>query len=276
MKFLGTALDIPAATTASQAVRKGYVDSADAALSARVAVLEGGGGQTLAVRSVNVAATAAVGDFILADASSAALTITLPATPATNTSVAIKKVDASLNLVTVVGSSGATVDGDATLTLLQAQSGAVLVFDGTNWRVESTVIFDPGAKNFTYRSTWNSGVTYAINDVVFFSGGAYVAILASTNTAPVVNTTTATWGLLVQQGATGPPGANAAAGYRHDQSTPATVWQITHGLGFDPAGLTVISDDGYTIDGGGVQYLTPGQSLRLSFDISIAGTAYLS
>jgi hypothetical protein len=71
-------------------------------------------------------------------------------------------------------------------------------------------------------------------------------------------------------------GVAGPTGYRHDQVVPATVWTISHGLGFDPAGLTVISDDGDTIDGAVVQYLTAGQSMRLSFDVSFAGSAYLS
>ena len=43
-----------------------------------------------------------------------------------------------------------------------------------------------------------------------------------------------------------------------------------------PAGIVVTSDDGYTLDGFGVQILTPGSVLRLSFDIAVAGTAHLS
>jgi hypothetical protein len=71
-------------------------------------------------------------------------------------------------------------------------------------------------------------------------------------------------------------GASGGIGYRHVQAAPASVWTIDHGLGYDPAGLTVISDAGDTMDFAVVQYLDPGQSLRLSFDISLAGTAYLS
>ncbi len=44
VKFLGSALEIPGATTGTQAVRKSYVDSGDATLAARIAVLEAGGG----------------------------------------------------------------------------------------------------------------------------------------------------------------------------------------------------------------------------------------
>lgn len=60
------------------------------------------------------------------------------------------------------------------------------------------------------------------------------------------------------------------------QGTPATIWNIIHELGFNPAGITVIDDDGYLRDGFGIQYTVAGQILRLSFDISLAGVAYLS
>lgn len=270
-RFLGSALDIPAGSTATQAVRKSYVDSADSALSARVATLENNSGTTLKTRTTSANLTAAAGDYVLVDASGADVTITLPNTPAKDSPVGVKKVDSGTNLVTVVGQGGATVDGDANLTLVQAQSGALLVFDGSNWRVEATVVFDPGAKNFTYRGTWATGVDYGVNDVVFYTGNSYIAKVATNSVAPTVDASDANWGLLAVKGAAG-----AAGGYRHQQSTPATVWQISHALGFDPAGLTVVSDTGDVMDGGVIQYLVSGQTLRLSFDISFAGTAYLS
>lgn len=370
-KFVGSALTIPAASTTVHAVQKGYVDSADAALSARVASLEAGantGGKTLSVRSASAAIIAAAGDFILADASSGAFTVILPTAPTTNTSVAVKKVDTSLNLVTVVGPTGppaVTIDGDSSCTLTQAQSGAIFVYDGANWRVEATVIFDPGAKNFTYRGAWDSTVTYGVNDVVFYNRNAYVAIVASTSSAPIVDASNSVWGLLALHGydvvaagvtatsgttpavtITGTPGnpvfnftlpkgdpgatgagftyqgtwnsgttyfvrdvvalngstyvatsgsvgqdpsttsgswalwaakgGGATSGYKHVQSTAGAVWIITHNLGFDPGGLKVITSDGDTIDDAVTQYVDPGVTLRLSFDLSIAGTAYLS
>lgn len=71
-------------------------------------------------------------------------------------------------------------------------------------------------------------------------------------------------------------GGGGASGYQHVQSVAGTVWNITHNLGYDPGGLTVITDDGDTIEDAVRQYINPGVSLRLSFDLSIAGTAYLS
>lgn len=212
VKFVGAPLDIPTATASTHAVRKDYVDAADTALAGRVTTLESGsGGQSFAVRAVSTTTTANVGDFVLANAASAAFTVTLPSNPGVNKAVAVKKVDSSTNLVTVVGAGGSTIDGDSTLTLLQAQSGAVLVYDGTNWRVESTVIFDPGAKNFTYRGDWSGSVTYAINDVAYYQGNSYVAILGNTNVTPTTDASSATWGLIALHGATGSGGGGGGA-----------------------------------------------------------------
>ncbi len=214
-KFLGAPLDIPAATAGTHAVRKQYVDNADAALAARLGVLEAGGsggGQSLKVRATTQAITAAAGDFVLADAALGSLVITLPASPATNTSVAVKKVDNSLNLVVVAGAGSSLIDGDSTLDLIQAQSGAVLVYDGTNWRVEATVIFDPGARNFTFRGEWSNTVTYGVNDVVYYHRSAYLAKQGSTGVEPTVDGSNATWGLLVLHGAIGDPGPQGPKG----------------------------------------------------------------
>ncbi len=87
---------------------------------------------------------------------------------------------------------------------------------------------------------------------------------------------------IVTTGPQGPPGDSGSGGsggvtaYTFTQAGPAAVWVITHGLGYDPAGVVVTSSDGYMLDGFGIQYLTPGQSLRLSFDLAFAGTARLS
>ncbi len=79
-------------------------------------------------------------------------------------------------------------------------------------------------------------------------------------------------------GPVGPVGPTGPVGeaLRFEQAVPATVWTIPHGLSYDPAGVTVIDSDGYLIDDFGIEYLVSGTSLRLTFDISLAGVAYLS
>lgn len=57
---------------------------------------------------------------------------------------------------------------------------------------------------------------------------------------------------------------------------PSSVWTISHTLGYDPAGIVVHDDHGNVLDGWTLQYLEPGVSLRLGFDIPSAGTARLS
>lgn len=81
--------------------------------------------------------TAVNGDMVIADATSGAVPITLPAATAGAT-VAAKKIDTSANVVTVTGASGALIDGDAALYLVSEDAGCTLVADGTNWRVVST------------------------------------------------------------------------------------------------------------------------------------------
>ncbi len=200
MKFLGTAVEIPAATAPHHAVQKLELDLLDQ----RVTDIEtngvGGSGDavSLKVRPVTADVTAAAADFILADATAAPILVTLPAAPALNASVAVKKTDNSLNLVIVEGDGSSLIDGDSSMELLSPQSGAVLIYDGTNWRVESTVIFDPGASNFTARGTWSNTVTYGVNDVVEHQGSSYVAQLGNDNVTP--GTDPNTWTLLVARG----------------------------------------------------------------------------
>lgn len=82
--------------------------------------------------------TAKANDFVNASAVSGGLTVTLPVTPATNTLVAVKKVDVTTNMVTVVPGAGATINGDTAMGLAVQGGSATLQYDGTNWQVLST------------------------------------------------------------------------------------------------------------------------------------------
>lgn len=83
--------------------------------------------------------TAKSGDFVLANATSAAFTVTLPAV-ALGGPVTVKKTDSASHTVTIVTADGSTIDGltGATGIGLAAQYDTVeLASDGTNWWVVS-------------------------------------------------------------------------------------------------------------------------------------------
>jgi len=90
-----------------------------------------GGGWTLKHVSTNY--TASSNEFILADASSAAITITLPS-PAANARVAVKKIDSSTNEV-VVDAGTSKIDGSTTFTLKTQYESYEFYCDGTDWYI---------------------------------------------------------------------------------------------------------------------------------------------
>lgn len=75
---------------------------------------------------------------VLADATTAAFTLTLPAASATTpkTIFFIKKIDTALsNLVTVDANASETIDGLLTIQLAQRGESVTIQSDGTNWRI---------------------------------------------------------------------------------------------------------------------------------------------
>ena len=95
----------------------------------------GAAGDQWAYAEKSTTYTALANDYIEADATSAAFTVTLPSAPLAGTQVAVKKIDASANIVTVVGQDSTTIDGDANATIVSQWAGATFLFNGTNWRV---------------------------------------------------------------------------------------------------------------------------------------------
>lgn len=88
------------------------------------------GAAGLTVVSKTTTYTAVAGDLILADATSGAFTITAPVLTAAQT-FTVKKVDSSVNAVTVVPTSG-TVDGGPSVALISQYQSRAFVGDGTN------------------------------------------------------------------------------------------------------------------------------------------------
>jgi hypothetical protein len=58
-------------------------------------------------------------------------------------------------------------------------------------------------------------------------------------------------------------------------SAPTDLVQITHGLGFVPAGVTCIDTQGDIVEPASVAYPTPGVT-EVGFGFSFTGTIYLS
>lgn len=85
---------------------------------------------------------------ILADATSGAFTLTLPAASATTPKQVyfIKKIDAALaSLVTIDANASETIDGMLNIQLAQRGEAVVLQSDGTNWRILARRDYDLSA-----------------------------------------------------------------------------------------------------------------------------------
>ena len=74
-------------------------------------------------------------------------------------------------------------------------------------------------------------------------------------------------------GEPGPPGSGGGAAYTHVQAVPATVWMITHTLGYQP-NVTVIDSSNEQVEGDVIY--GPLGTISLVFSAAFSGTAYLS
>jgi len=92
--------------------------------------IDGFGAGAIQSKTANYTALSTDG-IILADASSGAFTITLPAV-AVGESLIVKKIDSSVNYVTVSPASG-TIDGDASVIIGVQWRSLTFVSNGTNW-----------------------------------------------------------------------------------------------------------------------------------------------
>ena len=91
--------------------------------------------------SVVVDYTATSGDYtILCDATGAAFAVTLPsAIPNKNKIYVIKKIDVSVNAITVTAFGDEEIEGSATQSLASQYDTKTIHSDGTNWHILSTV-----------------------------------------------------------------------------------------------------------------------------------------
>ena len=104
--------------------------------AAVTAIVTAGGFASKAPRWTNVFRTAAYtavdGDIVMADATAATFVVTLPS-PVAGRTVAIRKMDATANVVTVTTPSG-TIDGLASRPYAYQYQTQKFVADGTNWQ----------------------------------------------------------------------------------------------------------------------------------------------
>lgn len=92
------------------------------------------GGQASPIRAVGASATTTLADSTLTvNSLAAAFTITLVANPPTGFEQTVKKTDASTNAVTVQGSGGVTVDGQASVSLAAQNDAVTVQYTGTAW-----------------------------------------------------------------------------------------------------------------------------------------------
>jgi hypothetical protein len=78
-------------------------------------------------------------EFVLADATAGAFTVTLPpVADSTDVWINVKKVDSSVNAVTVAPSVTGLIDGVATNTLSAQYDAVDLYCDGSNWYIRSS------------------------------------------------------------------------------------------------------------------------------------------
>jgi len=153
-----------------------------------VAALDVNGGEASNLKTItngDSPYTALVTDHtILADASSGAITINLPtAVGLGGFHLRIKKIDATVNIITVDGNGSQTIDGALTYALFSQYGAVQLISDNANWQIITrTALQIPVLQN-------NAFTTQGIGNGTFYTAGFYRAPAADanlTNAAPTV------------------------------------------------------------------------------------------
>lgn len=147
------------------------------------------------LRSISSNYTAVDADALLVDASSGAITITLPEVSLA-ARIIVKKTDASINAVTVVTPGSATIDKAASLTISSQNEAYSLISDDEDWYTSSypassmPVAHVEGASNFAGSGgvaiTHNLNLANYIPDVIPIADSGAVGAIWITDVA--VNT----------------------------------------------------------------------------------------
>jgi hypothetical protein len=125
-KTFNAAPVVPTPTLGSHAANKSYVDS--------LATGSPTNSHNIAVKTSSYTLTTS-DEFILANAASGAITITLPTAASNSCLYTIKKVDSSINIVTLATTSGQTIDGGPSAQLKVQYGSISVISDGSNWLI---------------------------------------------------------------------------------------------------------------------------------------------
>lgn len=125
--------------------------------------------------------------LIPCDATSAAFTVTLIAAPNDGFRVALKKVDGSVNRVTIDGDSSDTIDGATTIKLTRQHEGVILQWDGNDSEWHVIAVIAPVPRALFNKSAKSAGFTATAADhgkifLVDTSSGAITAALTAAAT----------------------------------------------------------------------------------------------
>lgn len=116
------------------------VELAKLALLNRISdYMQGGGATRGVVRSVTVSEAVLSTDYcILADASSGAITLTLPSVAISNSRIYVfKRINSGVNSVIVDGYASETIDGNLTHTLTPQWNSLTIICNGVAWFIIS-------------------------------------------------------------------------------------------------------------------------------------------
>ena len=201
--------------------------------------------------------TAVNGDYLIADTSGGAFTITLPASPSTGNSVTIADGDSFYTNNLTIARNGSTIEGNSLDLVIDVPSLIVtLLYDGTTWEVFSSV-GSQGATGYT-GATGPVGAT-GTQGVDGASG--YVGSDGATGTQGASGSTGLT-------GATGPTGATGIDGASGVQGASGSTG-LTGATGTSGDRYLTSSTTSFTLADTGSETVTVGTGLAYSANQTI-------
>lgn len=277
----------PAGPTGPQGIQgvKGDTGATGATGATGPAGAAGSSGGQLTIVSKTAAYTASVGELVLANTTSSSFAITLPASPATGATVAVKNSGTEPTAyATVQPNTGQTIDNGGAAPRLYPGSTQTLQYDGSAWRTTSMSLPSAGStgqvltkisgpdsaaywatpasgSSLTVTPTKTAAYTAAVNDFVqaSTSGGTFAITLPSSpadNAVVAIHKIDGSTNALTISGPT-EAGSSLQLLYQYQTvtlqySATATVWRIR-----DTAATTAAGNPAMGLPAGG----TSGQVL---------------